>query len=326
MDNQNLKVSVVIPTYNREKLIISAINSLKNQTYKNIEIVVVDDCSTDNTHNVMKMQMEMDKRIIYVKQKENKGAPSARNKGIEVATGELIAFLDSDDEWLPLKLEKQIEKFNEDDSIGVVYTGVKNVIGSNVRSEFIPQEAKADMLTELLKGNCVGTTSTVVVKKNLLLQVQGFDINLPSCQDWDLWVRLSMITNFGVIKEALVLFNEHEGERITTNVKSVVNGHQEFYNKYVHLIDKLSKSNYQLAYLNLGKIMIRTGLVDQNKLIINKGRTFLKLALNVRPSTFKVYILYLGSFIDMKILFKLYLFFKKKTSPYTFSKYVNEKK
>ena len=97
----NKKVSVIIPTYNRATTIIKSINSVLNQTYSNFEIVVVDDNSDDNTKDIIK-QIQ-DDRIIYIKNKKNLGAASARNIGIKNATGELIAFQDSDDEWIKQK-------------------------------------------------------------------------------------------------------------------------------------------------------------------------------------------------------------------------------
>ena len=105
MQNEPL-VSVIIPTYNRGRLILDSINSVLNQTYKNIELIVVDDCSTDNTEEILKSIN--DSRIKYVKLEKNSGACIARNKGIELSTGEFIAFNDSDDLWITTKLEKQL--------------------------------------------------------------------------------------------------------------------------------------------------------------------------------------------------------------------------
>ena len=104
-------VSVVLPTFNRERLLPRAINSVLNQTYKNLELIIVNDGSTDDTEKVVKGYS--DKRIRYYKQELNKGGSAARNVGIKLARGELISFQDSDDEWLPEKLERQVRKFSE---------------------------------------------------------------------------------------------------------------------------------------------------------------------------------------------------------------------
>ena len=111
MPEKNPTVSIIIPTYNRAHLIGRAIQSVLNQTYQNFEIIVVDDGSTDNTEEMIKEFQKHDKRIKYIRHEKNRGGAAARNTGIKVARGEYIAFQDSDDEWLPEKLEKQMDVF-----------------------------------------------------------------------------------------------------------------------------------------------------------------------------------------------------------------------
>ncbi|MBV7505576.1 glycosyltransferase family 2 protein [Bacillus sp. sid0103] len=309
MNNLPEKISVIIPTFNREKLVMEAIDSLRNQTYKNLEIIIVDDCSTDNTQN--RIENDRDTRIVYVRHEYNKGGSQARNSGIERATGEFIAFLDSDDQWLPTKLEKQMEVFKNNSNVGIVYTGYKNVSGTSVRSEVNPH-LSGNLLTEILKKNCIGTASTVLIKKNLLLEAGSFDPELPSCQDWDLYVRLAQITEFGVVEEAVVLYNEHDEGRITTNIKSVLAGHQAFYKKYSSLIIQLNKKDFHVLHVNMAKVMVRIGIVGQNRIIINKGRDFLNFAIKAYPFSIKVYLIYLGTLLNKKMLLKMYYLFKKR--------------
>jgi glycosyltransferase involved in cell wall biosynthesis len=123
-------VSVIIPTYNRAHLIGRAIQSVLKQTYQDFEVIVVDDGSIDNTEEVVKKIQE--NRVYYYKHDKNKGGSAARNTGISLAKGEYIAFQDSDDEWLPEKLEKQIGVFNnQTKNVGVVYTGFYRIEGNN---------------------------------------------------------------------------------------------------------------------------------------------------------------------------------------------------
>ena len=121
--NKNPTVSVIIPTYNRAHLVDRAIQSVLNQTYKDFELIIVDDGSTDNTEDIIKEFQKKDERIKYIRHEENRGGSAARNTGIKAAKGEYIAFLDSDDEWLPIKLGRQISEFTNKSKIALVYTG-----------------------------------------------------------------------------------------------------------------------------------------------------------------------------------------------------------
>ena len=119
-----MKVSVITPMYNCEKFISETIESVLNQTYTNWEMIIIDDCSTDKSNQIVKQYIERDKRIRLIALNENSGAAVARNKGIEVSSGRFIAFLDGDDLWEPNKLEKQIQ-FMTEKNIGFSFTSMK---------------------------------------------------------------------------------------------------------------------------------------------------------------------------------------------------------
>ncbi|GAH74960.1 unnamed protein product, partial [marine sediment metagenome] len=159
-------VSVIIPTYNRAYLIGRAIQSVLNQTYQDFEIIVVDDGSTDDTEEIVRSFK--DKRIGYVRHEKNKGAAAARNTGIKAAKSEYIAFQDSDDEWLPEKLEKQMKVFeNAPPEVGVVYTDFLRIKGNkkiHIPFSWVTQK-EGNIHKELLKGNFVTTQSVVIRKK-----------------------------------------------------------------------------------------------------------------------------------------------------------------
>src|SRR5690606_10648341 len=125
----NDKVSVIIPTYNRSELLKKAIESLENQSHQNFEIIIIDDCSTDDTAEVVR-GMD-DERIIYLRHDTNKGGSEARNTGIKQATGSFIGFLDSDDQWLPDKLERQLKQFEGQRADGTDYKGEQAVVELN---------------------------------------------------------------------------------------------------------------------------------------------------------------------------------------------------
>lgn len=189
-------ISVIIPTYNRGDTIIRSINSVLNQTYSNIEIIVIDDNSNDNTNEII--QQIGDKRLKYIRLSENRGACYARNYGLEVAKGEYIAFQDSDDEWLPNKLEKQLSYLINND-IDVVSCRMK-VIDRN-KSTIFPQNNKLNK-EDIYLENYI-STQTILGKKKCFIE-EKFDTELPRFQDWDLAIRLINKYRVSIMDEILV--------------------------------------------------------------------------------------------------------------------------
>lgn len=187
MKNEPL-VSVIIPTYNRKNTILASVNSVLNQTYKNIELIVVDDCSTDDTEKTVKSID--DSRIKYIKLEKNSGACVARNKGIEISRGEFIAFNDSDDLWLPEKINSQLDFFyknNAEISFCKMEcrTPENNFIHNFPNIEF----DKKISYKNLLKYNSA-STQTIFGKTNCFKEII-FDSTMPRLQDWDEVLRLS---------------------------------------------------------------------------------------------------------------------------------------
>jgi len=153
---KNPNVSVIVATYNRANFIDRAIKSILNQIYQDFEIIIVDDGSSDNTEEIIKGYK--DKRIIYIKHKKNQGISTARNTGIKRAKGEYIAFLDSDDEWFPEKLERQVVLLqNESSEVGVVYSDLRYIDenGKDMNKLLNPRK-EGYIYKDLLGENCVG--------------------------------------------------------------------------------------------------------------------------------------------------------------------------
>jgi len=254
MVENNPTVSVIIPTYNRAHLVGRAIKSVLNQTYQDFELIIVDDGSTDNTEKVIKRFD--DKRIRYIKHEKNKGGAAARNTGIKAARGEYIAFLDSDDEWLPEKLKRQMEVFkNASSEVGVVYTGFIYVdkLGGGTSKQHIPKK-RGWIYEDILVENCIGTTSTVLIERKYFKETGLFDENLPSCQDWDMWIRLAKQCKFDFIPEILVRYFEHRN-RITSNCKSVIEGHEAILRKFQNDIEKRGHKVKAKHYFRLGNYL-----------------------------------------------------------------------
>lgn len=308
MNDIHEKVSIIIPTYNRAKLLADAVKSLQQQTYENIEIIIVDDCSTDNTAETVE-RMD-DGRILYVKHDVNRGGSEARNTGLMHATGSYIGFLDSDDQWQPDKLERQLAVFREEPEIGVVYTGMKVYQGSYLVKEVIPKY-RGDLLAKLVESNCIYTTSSILVKREVMEKVGGFDSSLPSCQDWDLYLRLAQVSRFGFVEDSLVLYHLHPGDRISTNYRAVVDGHLQIYQNYKELAKAQGKDVFQKFSIKIAKTIFRVGMLSQDKETINLSRKILVEGLAKTESTSKNLALYFSTFMNRKLLLFLYKGFEK---------------
>lgn len=189
MRSKNI-ISVIIPTYNRAHTLLNSVNSVINQTYQNIELIIVDDGSIDNTEEVVKKIK--DKRVKYVKLSKNVGACVARNIGIDLSKGEYIAFNDSDDIWHKDKLEKQIKALLKN-KVDMVYCAIHRHYSSNYDSEKIPSEElikkiRIQGLKNVLWEKNSISTGTILCSANVAREIR-FDANLPRYQDWDFAIR-----------------------------------------------------------------------------------------------------------------------------------------
>lgn len=204
-------VSVVIPCYNCGKYIQQAIDSVKSQTYKGVEIIIVDDGSTDNSKDVI---LRNGNAVTYIFQ-ENKGVSAARNAGIKAARGEYIAFLDADDYWAPEKLEKQLALFEKHREIASVNCGlyVVNERGEIFRTVPLDEmKTKEMLLKELLVNNPIhGGGSGVIAKKDCIIAAGMFDETVSGSEDRDLWYRLIKAYNMRFIREPYVYYRIHAG-------------------------------------------------------------------------------------------------------------------
>ena len=192
-------ISVIIPTFNRANTIVRSINSVLRQTCKDIEIIIVDDNSIDNTEEIIK-EISSNK-IRFIKHTTTKGACSARNTGISAAQGEYIAFQDSDDEWFPSKLEKQL-RFLQDENIDVTASSYWLINNNNKTLTPKKKICKSNMLDKILMGNYV-STQTILGKAECFKEA-NFDENLPRFQDWELMIRILQQYKFSFMNEPLV--------------------------------------------------------------------------------------------------------------------------
>jgi len=307
MKNNNPKISVIIPTYNRAQVLSRAIQSVLKQTFNDFELIIVDDGSSDNTDEIVKEYIKKDNRIKYIKHDVNKGGNKARNTGINNSLGDYITFLDSDDEYLPNNLEERYkirQKISND--YGVIYN--QNLKKTNIGKKIIPKKAikkNESIIKYLFINQGELQTNTLFINKEVLIKNNiYFDENLKRHQDWDFTIRLQDVTNFYFLNKCLSIWNaEGENNRVSK---------QKNYSASFQLIekfkDKFEKEKDVLAnfYYFLG---IRYLKIEKKK---EARELFLKSIKN--KSSFKNIFLYLSTFIGnnwTKLLFKIN-FYKKR--------------
>lgn len=218
-------VSVVIPVYNAASHLRETLESIFRQTYPAIEIVAVDDGSSDNSVEIL---LGYGNRVRLVQQ-PNSGPAVARNRGVAEASGEWIAFLDADDLWEPRKIEIQLKALN---GCNWSYTDSVFMGGANdgKRDSELNEKLSGDVLDELICCNFIGTSS-VLVRRDIFMEMNGFDPTLRSIQDWDLWMRIASQNPIAYINEPLVRYRVHATSTSRSTRKTLPN--------HLRVIDKI---------------------------------------------------------------------------------------
>lgn len=292
-------VSVIIPTHNRCHLLARAIKSVLRQNFLDFELVIVDDCSTDETRKIV--NQFNDDRIKFFLMEKQGGGSAARNLGIKYAQGNYVAFLDDDDEWYAEKLIYQVQLMNLNHDIGLVYTGFVYIDSHTNQpvNKFIPA-MKGHLNDRLLKANCIGTTSTVMIRKECFETVGFFNESLKSCQDWDMWIRISENYKVDYINDVLVSYYVHSNS-ITTNYKSRLQGYEGVFNRISKNFN-LTSEIISYHYRQIGIIQSLLGQLELAKINFEKAFNLEKSFLN--------FIFYFTSIIRIP-LYSWLLFSKK---------------
>ncbi|MDD4976496.1 MAG: glycosyltransferase [Bacteriovorax sp.] len=207
-------VSVIIPTFNRSSVIIRAINSVLNQNNKDFELIVVDDGSTDETELILSPFIESGK-IKYFKH-HNRGVSAARNLGVAKASGEWLAFLDSDDEWLPNKLQEQIDYLHQNSTLNIIYgqeIWLRN--GKRVNQRAIHQKFGGWIFEKCIQ-QCLIAPSSVIIKASLFHEMGGFDQEFIVCEDYDLWLKISSLYEVGYISNPIIIKHGGHDDQLST--------------------------------------------------------------------------------------------------------------
>ena len=264
-------ISVIIPTYNRERSIIKSVSSVLRQTYHNLELIVVDDGSTDNTETVLK-QIK-DDRLIYVK-RENEGACAARNYGIELAKGEYIALNDSDDEWHADKLERQIDVLQ---STGADLVFCKyNRIEQGKAPRKAPIRFNEGFLDPVRTVYGIGT-QTIIAKAEVFKEFK-FDIDMPRFQDLELLLRISRKYSIYCMDEALVEFYTGESS-ISKKPEKLYDACVLLLKKYPELVKNYPEMTRSFSNLIFGE----TSWLDERKINRKLKKEMYGLAYKLNP-------------------------------------------
>ena len=250
----NFRVSVIIPNYNYGRFLGEAIQSALDQTVSPHEVIVVDDGSTDQSVEVAQAFGDRVKILIQ----ENAGVGAARNRGVKEATGEIVAFLDSDDRWYPEKLEKQLQLFAEKSDVGIVTCFMREFDGEGNTTSILQQEVEGEISVRVLRfdAEIVAAGSAVVMRKDVFLGVGGFDEerDLHPSEDWELFYRMTKATRVRVAAEPLVHYRNH-GSNGHLNIRRMERAMLLGYSKIFSKGHSMDSKTIRVCYANLHTVL-----------------------------------------------------------------------
>jgi glycosyltransferase involved in cell wall biosynthesis len=298
------KVSVIIPAYNRSAYLGEAIQSVLDQTFQDFELIVIDDGSTDNTKEIVKGFLDTRVRYLY---QENSGVSSARNMGIKAANGEYIAFLDSDDIWLPENLELKVNLLDSRPDVGLVCSDAY-VVDNSTKATFgrfwgknrfkysgNPRKVTRHPLKDLLYRNCFIMPQATMIRSQVFTAVGGFDESLPTSEDWDLFVRIVQRFPIEVIDTPLLKIRRHSTS-LSKNKEKVYRGATFAINKAIR------SGSFSREELNILKKRLALEHCKYGRLALLEGkkavsRQALIAGIRLDPWNIKQYLYLLLSFL-----------------------------
>lgn len=287
-------VSIIIPTYGRPKMLSRAINSVLNQTYKSIEIIVVDDNDPDSSARIetelMMRQYEHNARIRYIQHPENLNGSAARNTGIKNSIGKYVAFLDDDDEFLENKIKLQVARLESlDETWGVCYTKFIRKRNNILFDRGI--EAREGILTaDILEGNFyISAGSNLLVRRSLIDNIGGFNENFLRRQDLEFLVRLSQITKIASVQETCLVIHMDDRANVIRDAEFYINNTTEYlalFSNYINALPTGQQKNITVGqYLGVVRFYLLKGQFYSAYRICKKHK--------IPFSTFIRYLLYL---------------------------------
>lgn len=253
------RVSVIIPTYNRVVLVQKAIDSVFSQSYPEIEVIVVDDGSTDGTGKALDSRYGQQLHYIW---QANQGESIARNRGIDAASGDYLAFLDSDDLWLPMKIERQVEALERLQDVAIIgcQAHLIDFDDNLIDAVTLYADTQAESLTlePLLFANTFGGGSVALARSHLVRQIGGFDPAIRFGEDWDMWLRvLIQGGKLARIPEPLALVRRHRQTQshlpAPANTERVLHDHLRLLQRAFDALAPLSEHLQRLRARSLGR-------------------------------------------------------------------------
>ncbi|HHP7231498.1 MAG TPA: glycosyltransferase family 2 protein [Xenococcaceae cyanobacterium] len=280
-------ISVIIPAYNAERTILATIKSVQQQTFKDLEIIVIDDGSSDRTREIL---ATIDDERLKINSYSNQGLSTARNRGIARAKGKYLSFIDADDLWTPDKLAKQLTALKSNPQASVAYSWMVLMVeatDNHEQTSFISGKKVAftgNVYEKLLLDNFIGNGSNILVKQGAIASVGEFDTTLKSCEDWDYYLRLAAKYNFALVPEHQIIYRKTPGTMTskgsileTEGLKVIDKAYQTIPQKLQHL------KNQSIARFSLvcGRIYLDRNC-DRRDISKAQQRLFKAIKLNPR--------------------------------------------
>lgn len=310
-----MKITALIPTYNCERYICETVDSVLAQTYPAHEVIVVDDGSTDQTQAVL---TRYGPRIKYIRQ-ANAGPPAARNTGIAQATGDFIALLDSDDLWVPEKLQRQVDYLESHSACGLIYTDMKTFDESGIIEESVKVSRNLTLpsghIFPQMFAETLFQTSAVLIRKACIDAVGPFDTSLRMGDDYELFLRISRHYELGYVDEPLVLYRQHPGQGTRTWGKQLQQGVP-----WEFLVLKKIVDAYPAMITELGRARVHHRLSQPYFALAyacmaegdhKNGRELLRGALRYWPDNLGYLRYYLMTFLPPRTLAKLRAWYER---------------
>ena len=243
-----MKISIIIPTFNRESIITRTLESIKKQKYQDWECIIVDDHSTDNTKSVVEVYSKNDPRFKYMLNERKKGAQGARNTGLYHCDSDWVFFFDSDNQLHPNCLSELVSGIRDDIDVVQCFSRVINV-ETEAEEKIFRWNNNGNIHHHLFTGESYVDFNHAIIRKSKVLEIGGLDENCPSMQEWDTHIRLSKIAKYNTIENILVDYYVGAQDAISTDNKKAINGRLFILEKHIDEWRKHKVGFYRFVYI-----------------------------------------------------------------------------